>query len=222
MIKILLVDSHKIFTQAIRLVLESKGDFRVVGEVKSGKKAVEFCRKTPPNVVLMEVSLSELNGIDATIEIVHRCPATKVVILSERSDEESVVGAIKAGVKGYILKSSASVDDLLRGIRMVASGEGSYLSPEISELLRSLIQSGEKKPSMPALDLLSPRELQMVRLVAEGKTSKDIARLLNLEVQTVRTYRKTMMKKIGASGSAEVVRFAFFNGLINKGENGVT
>ena len=161
----------------------------------------------------MDVSMPGLNGIEATTEIVRHCPNTKVVVLSGYDDEVSVMNAIKAGARGYILKR-ASLTDMLDAIRTVARG-GSYLSPQVSDRLLRRIQTGNvNTPSnSPILQGLSPREVQVLRLVAEGKSSKEIAGVLNLELETVRSYRKTMMKKLGVNNAATLTKVAVQAGL---------
>ena len=193
-------------------MLEKGEEFNVSGEVDNGTEAIQFCRKTPPALVLMDVSMPGLNGIEATTEIVRHCPNTKVVVLSGYDDEVSVMNAIKAGARGYILKR-ASILDMLEGIRTVARG-GSYLSPQVSDRLVRRIQTGNTTPSnSPILQGLSPREVQVLRLVAEGKSSKEIAGVLSLELETVRSYRKTMMKKLGVNNAATLTKVAVQAGL---------
>ncbi len=211
-IDVLLVEDHLVVRQSIRAVLEKGEEFSVSGEVDNGTEAIQFCRRTPPALVLMDVSMPGLNGIEATTEIVRHCPNTKVVVLSGYDDEVSVMNAIKAGARGYILKR-ASILDMLEGIRTVARG-GSYLSPQVSDRLVRRIQTGNTTPSnSPILQGLSPREVQVLRLVAEGKSSKEIAGVLSLELETVRSYRKTMMKKLGVNNAATLTKVAVQAGL---------
>ena len=152
-------------------------------------------------------------GIDATTEILRHCPETKIVMLSMYDDENSVVGAIRSGARGFVLKKASS-SDLLDALRVVAKG-GSYLSSQVSDRLLHRIQRGDLdlKNRNTMLDGLSPRELQVLRLVAEGKTSKDIALLLDLGLQTVRTYRKNMMKKLGVNNVAGLTQVALAAGI---------
>lgn len=221
---ILLVDDHKIIRDGIRAILKNTDDFRVVGEADDGADAVILCKKLKPHMVLIDISLPKLNGIEATGEIVRHCPDTKVIILSMYDDETSVVSAIRSGARAFVLKR-ASDHDLLEALRTVAKG-GSYLSPQVSDRLLSRIKRGdlEDKKAPQALEGLSPRELQVLRLVAEGKTSKEIAVLLDLGLQTVRSYRKTMMKKLGVSNVAGLTQLAlsagvtrFHSALMNEG-----
>lgn len=210
---ILLVDDHKIMRDGIKAILKTGNEFNVVGEAEDGAEAVVLAQKLRPQLVLIDINLPKLNGIEATGEIVRHCPESKVIILSMYDDENSVVSAIKGGARAFVLKR-ASDHDLLDALRTVAKG-GSYLSPQVSDRLLNRIKRGdqEDKKAPQATDGLSPRELQVLRLVAEGKTSKEIAVLLDLGLQTVRSYRKTMMKKLGVSNVAGLTQLALAAGL---------
>ncbi len=210
---VLLVDDHKIMRDGIKAILRHGDEFRVVGEAGNGADAVQFCKRQQPDIVLMDIGLPELNGIEATTEILRHCPSTKVVILSMYDDEHSVVSAIRSGARAFVLKK-ASDNDLIDALRTVAKG-GSYLSPQVSDRLLHRIQRGDLNASSAAsvLDPLSPRELQVLRLVAEGKTSKEIAVLLDLGLQTVRSYRKTMMKKLNVNNVAGLTQIALAAGI---------
>lgn len=210
---ILLVDDHKIFRDGLKSILERREEFQVVGEAENGADAVQFCKKVHPDLVLMDIGLPGLNGIEATTEIVRHSPESKVIILSMYDDESSVVGAIRSGARAFVLKSASS-DDLLDALRTVAKG-GFYLCADVADRVQARIQKGdlEAKTLPSALDTLSPRELQVLRLVAEGKTSKEIAVMLDLGLQTVRSYRKTMMKKIGVNNIASLTQLALSSGL---------
>jgi len=216
---IVLVDDHKLMRDGVKTILERGGEFRVVAEAESGTEAVQACRRLRPALVLMDIGLPGMNGIDATAEILRHCPDTRVVMLSMYDDENSVVGAIRSGARGFVLKKASS-SDLLDALRTVAKG-GSYLSSQVSDRLLHRIQRGdlEVKTQSSALDGLSPRELQVLRLVAEGKTSKDIAVLLDLGLQTVRSYRKTMMKKLGVNNVAGLTQVALAAGLTRFNKN---
>jgi DNA-binding NarL/FixJ family response regulator len=184
----------------------------VVGEADDGAGALHVCQETNPALVLMDISLPGVNGIEATVQLVKHCPNTKVVILSMYDDERSVMGAIRAGARGFVLKQ-ASFGEVLNALRVVARG-GTYLSSSISgrlveRLQRGSLDAAEKGP----LDSLSPRELQVLRLVAEGKSSKEVATILKLEHSTIRSYRKTMMKKLGVSNLAGLIQVAVAAGV---------
>ena len=197
----------------IKAILRHSDDFEVMAESESGTEAVQLCRKKAPDIILMDIGLPGLNGIETTTEILRHCPDVKIVILSMYDDEHSVVSAIRSGARAFVLKK-ASDNDLLDALRTVAKG-GSYLSPQVSDRLLQRIQKGDlsSTPTPTPLDGLSPRELQVLRLVAEGKTSKEIAVMLDLGLQTVRSYRKTMMKKLGVNNVAGLTQVALAAGI---------
>jgi len=209
---IVVVDDHRVVRDGIRAILTRDPEFRVVGEADDGAGALHVCQETNPALVLMDISLPGVNGIEATVQLVKHCPNTKVVILSMYDDERSVMGAIRAGARGFVLKQ-ASFGEVLNALRVVARG-GTYLSSSISgrlveRLQRGSLDAAEKGP----LDSLSPRELQVLRLVAEGKSSKEVATILKLEHSTIRSYRKTMMKKLGVSNLAGLIQVAVAAGV---------
>src|SRR3974377_1927466 len=209
---IVLVDDHKLVRDGVRTILERGSEFRVVGEAENGADAVQLCKKATPDLVLMDIGLPGMNGIEATTELLRHCPGVKVIILSMYDDENSVVRAIRSGARAFVLKKASSAE-LLDALRTVARG-GSYLSSQVSDRLLARIQRGglgTHARSPP--ETLPPRELQVLRLVAEGKTSKDIAALLDLGLQTVRSYRKTMMKKLGVNNVAGLTQLALTAGL---------
>src|ERR1700677_15388 len=211
---IVLVDDHKLVRDGIRTLLERGPDFRVVGEADNGADAVQLCRKTNPELVLMDIGLPGMNGIEATTELLRHCPGVKVIILSMYDDENSVVSAIRSGARAFVLKKASS-GELLDALRTVARG-GSYLSSQVSDKLLQRMQRGDLDTTdKTALEQLSPRELQVLRMVAEGKTSKDIAVMLDLGLQTVRSYRKTMMKKLGVNNVAGLTQLALAAGITN-------
>ncbi|HKE28004.1 MAG TPA: response regulator transcription factor [Bryobacteraceae bacterium] len=218
---VVLVDDHKLVRDGVKTILERGAEFKVVGEAEDGAAAVQLCKKTTPDLVLMDIGLPGMNGIEATTELLRHCPEVKVVILSMYDDENSVVSAIRSGARAFVLKKASSTE-LMDALRAVARG-GSYLSSQVSDRLLQRIQRGdlETRDRTP-LESLSPRELQVLRLVAEGKTSKDIAVMLDLGLQTVRSYRKTMMKKLGVSNVAGLTQLALAAGLTqwNKPDGG--
>jgi len=211
--QVLLVDDHKLMRDGLRSILEHGSEFRVVGEADNGAEAVQFCKKSRPDLVVMDIGLPGMNGIEATTEIVRHSPQTRVLILSMYDDENAVVSAIRSGARAFVLKRASSAD-LVDALRTVARG-GSYLSSQVSDRLLTRIQTGDlqARSSQEPLDTLSPREVQVLRLVAEGKTSKDIAVLLELGLQTVRSYRKALMKKLGVNNVAGLTQMAMAAGL---------
>src|SRR5487761_2201207 len=212
-IEVLLVDDHKIMRDGIKAILSRAEEFRVIGEAETGTDAVQFVKIHKTDMVLMDIGLPGLNGVETTAEIVRHSPDCRVAILSMYDDEHSVVSAIRSGARAFILKR-ASDTDLVDALRIVWRG-GSYLSPQVSDRLLARIQKGdlESKPAVAALEGLSPRELQVLRMVAEGKTSKEIAVMLDLREQTIRSYRKTMMKKLGVNNVAGLTQLALSTGL---------
>ncbi len=210
---VLLVDDHKIMRDGIKAILRQNADFTVAGETDNGTDAVQMAKQLRPDIVLMDIGLQGLNGIEATTEILRHCPEVRVIILSMYDDEHSVVSAIRSGARAFVLKK-ASDSDLVDALRTVGKG-GSYLSPQVSDRLLNRIQRGdlESKPLPAVLEALSPRELQVLRMVAEGQTSKDIAVMLDLGLQTVRSYRKTMMKKLNVNNVASLTQLALSAGI---------
>jgi len=204
----------------LRALLDRTGEFIVIGDAENGTDAIPICTDFAPDVVLMDIGLPGLNGVDATIELMRHCPATKVVMLSMYDDEESVVSSIRAGARGYVVKRASS-EDLMDALRTVARG-GSYLSPHVSERLLSRIRRGEAETTgrHPLLTQLTPREYQVLGLIVEGKASKEIAVMLNLGVETVRSYRKTLMKKLNVNNVAGLIRIALAAGLASKLQQG--
>jgi len=212
-IDILLVDDHKIMRDGLKAILRAHHSFRIVGEAASGVEAVQMARSLQPQVVVMDLSLPGLNGIEATAEILRYLPATRVVILSMYDDDASVMESMRAGARAFVIKNSSD-EDLMQALNTVARG-GSYFSPQISDRFLNHIRKGDIDQIRPPQQLarLSPRERQVMRLVAEGKSSKEIASLLDLGVETVRGYRKTLMKKLGVSNVAELTQLAMKSGL---------
>lgn len=211
---IILVDCHKILRDGIRAILELTNEFQVVADTGNGSSAVALCRKLDPDVALMDLQLPGISGVEATMEIARRCPRTKVIILTMAADKSSVAAAFRSGARGFLLKKEASAD-LMDALRTVSKG-GCYLSSDVADHLLKRIQRGDLdlKDAQDPIALLSPRERQLLRLIAIGKTSKEIANLLELALQTVRTYRRTLMKKIGATNAAALTQAAFAAGLI--------
>jgi DNA-binding NarL/FixJ family response regulator len=211
--KVLLVDDHKIVRDGIKAILDRGDEFQVVGEAENGTDAVQFVKRLRPDVVLMDISLPGLNGVETTAEILRHHPDCKVIILSMYDDENSMFTSIRNGARAFILKK-ASHTELLDALRIVARG-GAYFGPQVSDRLMKRIQKGDLESKQPAsaLESLSSREVQVLRMVAEGKTSKEIAVMLDLREQTVRSYRKTMMKKLGVNNVVGLTQIALSTGL---------
>lgn len=215
MYTLLLVDDHKIMRDGLRAILKNSGEFDVVAEAETGHDAITLARSLRPQLILMDINLPGISGIEATSEIVRHMPESKVVILSMHDDESSVIRAIRSGARAFVLKK-ASDRDLLDALRTVARG-GSYLSPQVSDTFLSRVQRGNLSDAQTrnSIQTLTPREQQVMRMVADGQTSKEIAVVLNLSLQTVRGYRKTLMKKLGVSNVAALTQVALANGLSN-------
>lgn len=212
---IVLVDDHRILRDAIKEILLRHAEFHVVGEADSGPEAVRICRQTDPDLVLMDIGLPGMSGIEATGELARHCPRVRVLMLSMHDDQESVMAAVRAGARGFILKKACS-SDLLDAMRTVARG-GTYFDSQVSDRLLSGVQLGKlRPPTRGSGEVLSPRERQVLRLTVDGKSNKEVATLLNLEVHTVRSYRKTMMAKLGASNVAELIQVTAKSGLIDR------
>ena len=213
-VRVLLADDHKLMRAGLRLVVEQQPEFTVVGEADDGRQAVAMAESLKPDVVVMDVAMPNLNGIEAAARIAQSQPATHIVMLSMYSDEGYVLRALKAGAKAYLLKDSAEAD-LAAAIDAVMHGK-SYFSPAVSRLLlddyvRKLRRSGAED----SYDLLSPREREILQLVAEGKSNKEIATQLNLSVYTIETHRANLMEKLGLKGMPELILYAVRKGIIS-------
>ena len=182
-IRIVLADDHSVVRQGFRMILGAQHDFEVVGEAGTGRDAVELAAKLQPDVIVMDVSMPDLNGIEATRRIPAVSPRSRVLALSMHRDAVYVREILRAGAKGYLLKDSLDLD-LLAAVRAVARGEG-YLSPGVSEA----VLSDYRKHATDPLDLLSTREREVLQMIAEGKTNKEIANALDLSVYTIEAHR---------------------------------
>jgi DNA-binding NarL/FixJ family response regulator len=213
-IRILLADDHKLMRSGLRLLVDQQSDMSVVGEANDGREAVALAKSLRPDVAVIDITMPNLNGIEASLQITESHPEIGVIILSMHPDETYVLRALKAGVKGYLLKDSAE-SDLIQAVRAVGGGK-SFFSPAVSKLLlddyvRKLKRSGAED----VYDLLTPREREILQLVAEGKSNKDVANLLNLSVYTVETHRSNVMEKLNLKGLAELTLYAVRKGLIS-------
>ena len=209
MIRILLADDHAMVRQGFRLILTSQPDMEIIGEVGNGREALEAVEKLHPDVVVMDVAMPELNGIEATRRITAAFPRTRILALSMHKDSVYVREILRAGARGYLLKDSID-SDLLAAVRAVAKGEG-YLSPAVSDAVLSDYRRHVTAP----LDLLTTREREVLQMIALGKTNKDIATELKLSVYTVDAHRGRIMEKLNLHSAGELVRFAVRNGLID-------
>ncbi len=213
-LRVLLADDHNLIRAGLRLVISQEPDFQVVGEAGNGRQAVEMAREMKPDVVVMDIGMPDLNGIEACRQILSDLPDTHVVMLSMHSDEGYVLRALKAGARAYLLKDSAEAD-LARAIRAAASGK-SFFSPSVAKLLLDdYIRKLERTGAEDSYELLTPREREILQLVAEGKSSKDIANLLTLSVYTVETHRANILQKLNLKSVAELILYAVRKGIIS-------
>ena len=213
-IRILLADDHIIMRRGLRLLLEQQADFQVVGEADDGRQAVELAATLHPAVAVLDIGMPMLNGIEATRQIVTAAPAIAIVVLSMHSDETYVLRALKAGAKGYLLKNSAEAD-LIQAVRAVADGK-SFFSPAIGRmLLEDYMRQVAKKEVEDSYDLLTPREKEILQLVAEGKTNKEIANILTLSVYTVESHRGHILEKLNLHSVPELILYAVRKGIIS-------
>lgn len=212
-IRVLLADDHTVVRDGLKVLLESQGDIQVVGVAGDGICAVQACRRLNPDVVVMDIAMPLLNGIDATMEILHENNKIGVIILSMHASQEHILRALQAGARGYLLKESAG-NEVIQAIRSVAQGKR-YLSSGVAELVVEdyIAMVGDSSEQNP-LQKLSGRERQVLQLVVEGKTSAEIARTLQLSVKTVETYRSRLMDKLGVHDLPALVKFAIQHGLI--------
>ena len=212
-VRILLADDHTIIRSGLRLLLEQQPDFKVVAEASDGREAVELVSRHHPEVAVLDIGMPQLNGIEATKQIVSREPRTQVVILSMHSDEGYVLRALKAGARAYILKNSAEAD-LIQAVRTVSEGK-SFFSPVISKmLLEDYIRQIKDKEVEDSYDLLTPREREILQLLAEGRTNKEVANILKLSLYTVETHRGNILEKLNLHSTAEMILYAVRKGIV--------
>jgi DNA-binding NarL/FixJ family response regulator len=207
-IRILLADDHAVVRQGFKMILDAQPDMEIVGEAANGRQAVDLAEQLRPDVVVMDVAMPELNGIEATRRLASSVPHARVVALSMHKDSVYVREILRAGARGYLLKDSGAAD-LVAAIHAVASGE-SYLSPAVS----NAVLDDYRRHATNPIDLLTSREREVLQLLAEGKTNKEIAGVLNLSVYTVEAHRGRIMEKLNLHSIGELVLFAVRNGLI--------
>jgi two-component system, NarL family, response regulator NreC len=206
---IMLADDHAVVRQGFRMILAAQWDMEVVAEVSNGREAVEKAEELQPDICVMDVTMPELNGIEATRRLAKVSPKTRVLALSMHKDSVYVREILRAGAKGYLLKDSSETD-FLKAVRAIAQGKG-YLSPEVSD---AVLDDYRKHVTNP-IDLLSTREREVLQMIAESKTNKDIANALNLSVYTIEAHRGRIMEKLNLHSIGELVRFSVRNGLID-------
>jgi two-component system, NarL family, response regulator NreC len=214
MIRVIVADDHGVVRKGVRFLLQQEPDIEVIAEAEDGREALRLVNEKKPQVLIIDIAMPHLNGIDAAAQITKTSPSTSVIMLSMYSDEEFLIRALNAGAKGYLLKDSAE-PDLVRAVRSVAQGK-TFFSPDISHMLledymRRLQQGGIQD----SYDLLTEREREVLQLLAEGKSNKEAAQVLNVSLHTVETHRANFMQKLGLHNTAEIVIYAMRKRIIS-------
>lgn len=206
-IKVLLADDHGVVRKGLRFLLEQEPDITVAGEAADGREAVKLAKELQPAVIVMDIAMPQLNGIDATAQALKVSPGSGVLILSMHNDESYILRALEAGARGYILKDNAE-EHLVQAIRIVAQGKP-FFSPVIAQtLLEDYMRNLQQKGQQDSYSLLTDREKEVPQLLAEGRSNKDVAQLLDLSVYTVETHRTRIMQKLNLHNTAELVLYA--------------
>jgi two-component system response regulator NreC len=214
-VRVLIVDDHVIVRDGVRMILEAQPDIEVVGEASDGREALERARQLSPDVVLMDIAMPGMNGLEATAAIRQELPDVQVLVLTMHEDYEYFFEVLRAGASGYVLKGASS-NDLVSAIRAVHQG-GVYLHPAVAKnLVSDYVKRMEPGEDRARYDGLSDRERQVLKLVAEGKTSQQIAEELFLSVNTVQTHRSHIMEKLGLHNRTDLIRYALRKGLVEE------
>jgi len=206
-VRVLLADDHKIMCEGLQMLIEKQRDMEVVGVANNGRDAVRMARETEPDVVIMDVAMPKLNGIEAARQIVGELPAVKVIALSMHTDRRYIVGMLSVGVSGYLPKDCAG-EELAQAIRTVVAGQV-YLSPAIAEVVVEAFTTTAKRRH----SVLSPRELEVLQLLAEGQSSREIGASLHISVKTVETHRRQIMEKLKLKTVADLTKYAIREGI---------
>lgn len=215
-IRIIIADDHRLVREGLRSLLEKQPDMEVIAEAEDGRTMLKLAQEMLPNIAIMDVAMPDLNGIEATHQIIDIVPGVKVLALSMYSDRRLVAGMLSAGASGYLLKDCA-FEELVQAVRTVVAGQ-IYLSPTITQIVaRNYIERLEKMDSS-AFALLTTREREVLQLLAEGKTVKEIAYHLNLSAKTIETYRQQIMDKLYIHSIAELTKYAIREGLTSLDE----
>ena len=210
-IRIILADDHQIVRQGLRILLEAEPDMEVIAEADNGRKVLKQAQELAPDIIIMDLSMPELNGIEATRQILSGAPEVKVIALSMHSDSLFVLNMIKSGASGYLLKDCA-LEELVKAIRTVID-QKTYLSPGISDIVIRDFVTGWQTTTSSAFSVLSAREREVLQLMAEGRTTNQIADGLCVSVKTVEAHRKQVMTKLGIHSVAELTKYAIRQGL---------
>lgn len=208
-IRVLIADDHRIVRDGIRALLEKQPDMQLVAEAENGREAVRLSKKLTPNVLVMDLTMPDLNGMEATRQVVKDSPSVRVLALSMHTDKRFIIGMLDAGAVGYLQKDCA-FDELVTAVRAVAAG-GTYLSPRIAG---QVLKERMRPSASPSATIdLTPKEREVVQLIAEGKSTKEVASLLGISVKTAETHRQHLMTKLDVRSVAELTKFAIREGL---------
>ena len=209
--RILIADDHRIVREGLRALIEKEDDLEIAGMAANGRQAMQMARKLRPNVVLMDIAMPDLNGVDATSQIVHELPGVKVIALSMHSEKQLIDGMLRAGAAGYLLKESA-FEELIKAIRIVCAGK-KYLSPDVTDIVLRDYLSPSKDNDDPQKPGLTLREREVLQLIVEGGTTKEVANRLNISIKTVESHRSSIMEKLGLHTVAELTKYAVRHGI---------
>ncbi|MEJ2091463.1 MAG: response regulator transcription factor [Syntrophobacterales bacterium] len=210
-IRIIIADDHQIVRQGLKVLIEKEPDMQVVGEAEDGQSTVNLTKKLRPHVVLMDIKMPDLNGIEATRQILSELPDVKIIALSMYPDQRFVMNMLKSGARGYLLKDSA-FEELAQAIRLVMANK-TYLCPLVTEVVVKDLVTLNPASNQTALAVLTSREREVLRLLAEGKRTSQIAQLLDISVKTVDTHRQQIIHKLGIRSLAELTKYAIREGL---------
>ncbi|MCF8144533.1 MAG: response regulator transcription factor [Deltaproteobacteria bacterium] len=212
-ISLFLADDHTIVRQGLVKLLEGETDLRVVGEAENGREAVEKVEKLKPNVVLMDIAMPLLNGIEATRQIRKVCPQTKVIVLSMHSHDRYISELFSLGASGYLLKNSTGID-IINAIHAALKGE-TYLSPSIShKVIEDYVSLKRKSPQEDLYNSLSNREREVFQMIAEGRSTREISEILYVSPSTVKTHRSNIMEKLNMDNISQLIQFAIYLGIV--------
>jgi two-component system response regulator NreC len=214
MIRVILADDHSVMRRGLRLILEQQEGFEVLGEARDGREAVDLAEALHPDVAVLDITMPNLNGIEAARQITGKQPEVAVVVLSMHADESYVLRALKAGARGYLLKESPE-GDFLSAIRSVSEGKA-FFSPAVSRLLvEDYVRQLQDRDIEDSYELLTPREREILQLIAEGKSNKDMANQLNLSLYTVETHRSNILEKLNLHSVPELILYAVRKGIVS-------
>lgn len=215
--RILLVDDHQIMREGLMSLMANEPDLEVVGDASDGRQAVQLARKLKPDLVVMDISMPGLSGIEATRQILDEVDRARVLALSMHADPRFVAGALGAGAHGYMIKDCTS-QELLECIRTVAGG-GTYLSPQVAEVVvKGFVRRLGEETGTPPASVLTPREREVLQLLVEGHTVKAIAERIHLGVKTVETHRRNIMEKLGLKSMVDLIKYAMREGVVSLDE----